>query len=65
MYNDMFRGTLDTYENRYKTCCTDYMKGVKYNRSKRKGVNTSNKYVFWAAIDKLEFEAKGNEKRKR
>ena len=57
-YNDIFRDTFDTHENRYKRCCTEYMKGIKYNRSKRKYVNTSNKYVFWAAVDKLKFEEK-------
>ena len=34
------------------------MKNIKGNRSKRKYVNTSNKYVSWAAVDKLKFEEK-------
>ena len=57
MYNDIFKAAYDTYENRYTLCFKEYMKGVKYNRSKRKYVNTSNKIVLWTAVnDKLKFE---------
>ena len=44
------------YENRYRCCYTEYMKGIKYNRSKRKYTNTSNKYVLELMFDKTLLE---------
>ena len=55
MYNDIFRDTFDTYENRYKWCCTQYMNNIKYNRSNKKYVNTSNKYVLECMCEKKNF----------
>ena len=63
MYNGIFKDTYDTCENWYKLRYKKYMNGVKYNRSKRKYINTSNKTVFWTAVDKLKFEEKDNFKK--
>ena len=56
MYNDIFKDTYDTYENRYKLCFKEYMNGIKYNRSKIKYINTSNKYVLECMYDKILLE---------
>ena len=64
MYKCIFEDTYDTYENRYKLCYKKYMNGVKYNRSKRKYINTSNKIVVWTAVNKLKIEEKENKKKR-
>ena len=57
MCNGIFKDTYDTHYNRY-ILCYKYMKSIKDNRSKRKHINTSNKNVFWSAVNKLKFEEK-------
>ena len=46
MYAGIFRDKYDTFDNRYKCCYNEYMNNIKYDRSKRKYINTSNRYVL-------------------
>ena len=56
MYDSVCTNNFDTYDNRYNLCFKDYIKGIKYNRSKRIYVNWDKQYVLWAIIDKLKME---------
>ena len=62
MYNDIFRDKYGTYEDRYKCCYKEYMNGIKYNRSKRKYINASNKYVLNCMYDKTLLEERATNK---
>ena len=56
MYDGIFRDKYDTYDNRYKWCYTEYMNGIKYDRSKKKYINTSNRYVLEIMYEKTRLE---------
>ena len=56
MYDGIFRGKYDTYDNRCKCCYSEYMNGIKYDRSNRKYINTSNRYVLDIMYEKTRLE---------
>ena len=56
MYNGVFSDAYDTYDNRYNWCHYDYINFIKYDRSKRKYVNVSNKYILVAMFAKTRLE---------
>ena len=54
MYDGIFRDKYDTYDNRYNLCYSEYMNGIKYNRSKR-NMLTHRKDLYWKlCLNKLE-----------
>ena len=56
MYDGIFRDKYDTYDNRYNLCYSEYMNGIKYNRSKRKYVNTSQGSVLETMFEQTRIE---------
>ena len=54
MYKDIFKNNYDTFDNRYNWCYREYMTGIKYNRSKRRYVHTSNRYILAAMFEKTQ-----------